>query len=99
VQDHIKKGTLKKFERLRQSPGTAGLKKNPIAEERTAYLWAVLTFVGAPAPEIAEMYPPPRGWQGNPTEVAAQKRKRADQIRKRVLQIFQELGLPRPARK
>ena len=92
-QEHIHQGVLKEFARRRQDRGVSGQDKNAIAAEQTAYEWAALYFFGIGSwSEIASWYPL-ASVSKNPVEAAKAHRKRAEQIRKRVALILEELGL------
>ena len=90
----INQGALKELPRPRRSSGIQGLDKAAIAEEKTAFEWAVCAFLGAPWSIIARYYPPLSGWHKDPNAAAKQRRKRAGQIRKRVQAILGDLRLP-----
>ena len=89
----IDQGVLKEFKRPRRHSGIGGLGKAAIAEERTAFEWAVHAFLQVSWSRIAKQYPPLAGWHKNPVEASKQKRRRADQIRKRAQAILEDLGL------
>ena len=95
----IKKGTLKLFERERLDRGMGGQTKAAIADEERVNVWAALYFFSlftekrVSWADLATSYPGSRSSK-NPVEAAKAKRKRADQIRKRVYALLQEIGLP-----
>lgn len=92
----IKQGILKAVERHRQnSRAVAGPGKAAIADERMTFEWAVVYFFAADSwTDLANTFPDNSIHPRNPLEAAQQRRKRADQIRKRVLLVLKELGLP-----
>lgn len=79
-------------------------KKAPIADEREATLWASIYFFRAQMErpvswaELADGFPLPNSRNGGSgaRNAAKRKRVRAEQIRRRVVAILNDLGLPMP---
>ena len=99
-QQLIQSGKLKEFDWPRETTAIAGQVKAQIADEKTAYLWAVEYYfaaqIGNPIKwaTIAAEELQIRKFKGSPTERAKLKRKIAEQVRTNVIKVLRALGLP-----
>jgi hypothetical protein len=91
-QREIDGGSIKEFKRRRKSDKLAR-RKVAIADEKTAFEWAVHWFLGTSLTKLAFKYPPPSGYSKIPRKAAKERRKRAEQIRSRATLILKRLGV------
>jgi hypothetical protein len=99
-QKFLDDGALKEFDRPRRTSRKASQKKAPIADELDRFMWAVVRFFsaqfGQPVKwaDLADSCPLPGVPQYPRPPAIKAKRKRAEQIRHRIIKVLEDLGLP-----